>query len=358
MSQNMKRSVVLIPSLEPDERLTVYVRELNRYEMFHIVVVDDGSGKEYSHIFRELEREGCTVLHHGENQGKGCALKTGYQYIKENLSGCRSVITADSDGQHMAEDVYRLAMASGDQPDGLWLGVRDFKKAGVPPKSLIGNRITSLVFAGLYGKYIPDTQTGLRAFGPKLMDQMLDIKGDRFEYETQVLISCIRSKVPVRTIPIETVYEKENEGTHFHALWDSLSVMKVVVSGFMKFFSVSLVSTVIDMAVAWVLFDLLRTVMEGQDFLRIMVATAAARCMSMSFNYAMNKNFVFQQGRAKGHGLARYLVLSGVNMLLSAAGVYMLHQLLGLDEKLVKMVCDACLFIFSYHIQQRWVFCL
>ncbi len=356
MSQNMKRSIVLIPSLEPDERLRVYVRDLNRYGIFHIVVVDDGSGKEYSHIFQELEREGCTLLRHEKNQGKGCALKTGYQYIKENLPGYSSVITADSDGQHLAEDVYRLAMAAGDCPDGLWLGVRDFKKAGVPPKSLVGNRITSLVFAGLYGKYIPDTQTGLRAFGPKLMDQMLNIKGDRFEYEAQVLISCIKSNVSVETIPIQTIYQKGNEGTHFHALWDSLSVMKVVVSGFMKFFSVSMVSTVIDMAVAWTLFDLLRTVMDGQDFLRIMAATAAARCMSMSFNYLMNKKFVFQEGGTKGHGLPRYLMLSCVNMLLSAAGVYMLHQMLGLDEKLVKMVCDVCLFVFSYHMQQRWVF--
>jgi putative flippase GtrA len=348
MNQTINKSIILIPSLEPDERLPAYIKQLHQYGLSRIVIVDDGSGKEYQSIFKTLEEYGCIVLRHSVNLGKGSALKTGFRYIKENISDYSCVVTADSDGQHLAEDV--------EHHDGLLLGVRDFKKSGIPFKSLIGNRITSAVLAGLYGRYIPDTQTGLRAFGPRLMDLMLDIKGERFEYETQVLISCIRSNIPIRTIPIQTIYENENRGTHFNAVRDSLKILGIITSDFLKFFSSSIICAVIDIGIAWALFDLLKTVMQGHDFLRIIFATAAARCISIAANYLLNKNFVFKSSNDNSRALVRYLILCAVNILLSAVGVYMIHTTLGLNEKITKIICDVCLFIFNYYLQQRWVF--
>ncbi|WP_159442064.1 bifunctional glycosyltransferase family 2/GtrA family protein [Clostridium sp. Marseille-P2415] len=356
MKQAEKHSIILIPSLEPDAKLPVYIKELNKYGLSRIVIVDDGSGGNYQNIFNALENGGCTVLRHRENLGKGTALKTGFQFIKENLNGYSCIVTVDSDGQHAAKDVYKLIKEAVCRPDALLLGVRDFKEAGVPAKSLIGNRITSAAFAALYGRYLSDTQTGLRAFGPMLMDQMLAIKGSRFEYETQVLITCIRSKIPILTIPIQTIYENENRSTHFNAVGDSLKIIRIITSDFIKFFSSSIICSAIDLGIAWALLDLLKSVLQGKDFLRIIFATVAARWVSIAANYLLNKNFVFQDKQAKGRGLIRYLILCVINILLSAAGVYILHTALGSNEKMAKMICDTGLFIFSYQIQQRWVF--
>lgn len=356
MNQKEKYGIVLIPSLEPDEKLPDYIKELKEYGLSHILVVDDGSGKKYEDIFHALEEDGCTVLRHQANLGKGSALKTGYKYIKENMSGYSCIVTADSDGQHVAEDVHRLAKEAGDQSDALILGVRDFKRAGIPFKSFVGNRVTSAVFAAVYGKYLPDTQTGLRAFGLRLVDQMIGIKGERFEYETQVLITCIRSKIPILTIPIQTVYENENKGTHFNAVKDSIKIMRMILSDFIKFFSSSILCSVIDVGAAWTLLDVLKPYMRGGDFLRIISATAAARCISITANYLLNKNMVFKDKQSGGHGLLRYLALCSLIMLLSAAGVYVMHTMLGLNEKVAKIICDTCLFVLSYQLQQRWVF--
>ncbi|MCB2290347.1 bifunctional glycosyltransferase family 2/GtrA family protein [Clostridium sp. CS001] len=356
MDQTIERAIILIPSLEPDARILGYIKRLNQYGLSRIIIVDDGSGEEYQDTFKALEECGCTVLKHDINIGKGSALKTGYRYIKDNIVGYSCIVTADSDGQHSEEDVYKLAIEAGGMQDGLLLGVRDFKKAGIPAKSLIGNRITAAVLAGLYGRYIPDTQTGLRAFGPNLIDLMLDIKGERFEYETQVLISCIRSNIPISTIPIQTIYENENRGTHFNAVRDSLKIIGIIMGDFVKFFLSSLICAVIDMGIAWILFDLLKAVMHGRDFLRIIFATAVARCISVIVNYLLNKNLVFKNNNVSNNRLLRYLILCTVNMLLSAVGVYMIHTVFGLDEKITKLICDGCLFIFSYYIQQRWVF--
>lgn len=358
MNETEKHSIVLIPSFEPDSALPVYVKELKNYGLTHIVIVDDGSGEEYRPVFQELEDEGCTVLWHWVNLGKGSALKTGFKYIKENLLDFSCIVTADADGQHAPPDVYSLTKESVQHPNGLILGERDFKKSGIPAKSLFGNRITSAIFAMMYGKYLPDTQTGLRAFGPQLMDQMIEIKGSRFEYEIQVLITCIRFNVPILSTSIQTIYENENKGTHFKAVKDSLRIMGAIMSDFIKFFSSSILCSAIDISIAWMLLDFLRPYLQGADFLRIIYATITARCVSIAANYLLNKNFVFKDKnkQAGARAFFRYLALCALIMLLSAVSVYILHTTLLLNEKTAKVICDICLFVLSYQIQQRWVF--
>ena len=166
MSNNRpENAVVLIPSLEPDERLPRYVKALLAKGFGHIVVVDDGSSEAFQPIFQQLaDMPGVTVTHHEVNRGKGAALKTGYALIEKQFPDCLGVVTADADGQHTVQDVWRLAEALTSGEKKLYLGSRDFSLPHVPPRSRHGNRITSSVFKALYGQWLPDTQTGLRAF--------------------------------------------------------------------------------------------------------------------------------------------------------------------------------------------------
>jgi dolichol-phosphate mannosyltransferase len=228
-------TIILIPSLEPTEKLIHYVDELKEYGFYRIVVVDDGSPEPYRLIFERLREQGCAVIHHAENMGKGAALKSGMHYIRANYPSYSCVVTVDSDGQHAAEDVYQVARVAKRQAGALVLGIRDFRQPHVPIKSWIGNRISSAVFALLYGRYLQDTQTGLRAFGPQVLPLMLQVPGDRFEYELQVLIACIRSGIPIVTLPIRVIYENGNAGTHFKPIRDSLSIMKVMLSHSVRF---------------------------------------------------------------------------------------------------------------------------
>lgn len=353
-----KNRIILIPAYEPDSRLISYVKELNGHGLHDIVIVNDGSGESHKNIFGTLKEMGCVVLTHKYNQGKGMALKTGYHYIHDTYPDYACIITADADGQHAAEDVFRMANEAVKNPDSLILGERNFKQSGIPAKSLMGNRLTSTIFALFFGRYLPDTQTGLRAFGPMLTELMWGILGERFEYETRVLIYCIRSKVPIVPVEIQTIYENENRGTHFHPIKDSFKIISVITSDFMKFISTSILCAAIDIGLAWVLFDLLRRVLPGADFLRIMTATAAARVVSIGVNYFLNKNLVFCNEHTGTHSLLRYLALCVINMVLSALSVYLLHTFLRMDEKAAKIICDVILFLFNYQLQSRWVFAI
>jgi len=358
MNAHLTNTVVLIPSLEPDDKLVPYLKELLA-EGLRVLVVDDGSSEKYQPIFNEAESlEGCWVTHHEVNKGKGEALKTGYRYIKEAeaFKDCSQIVTADADGQHILPDVINVAKAAYEKPDSLILGSRDFSLPQVPPKSRYGNRITSFVFWLLYSRWLPDTQTGLRGFGRGLLDFMTDVEGSRFEYEMNVLIACSRSKVPMEVVTIETVYHNENSGTHFHPIRDSIKIYKVILKNFFKFMSSSFVGTAIDLCLCFILFDVLRSAGLNPESLRITVATVTARVVSASVNFMLNKNFVF---KLKDHGsraLVRYIILCVCIAALSSMGVTALHAGLGLSDKIAKVICDTLLFFLSYRVQRSWVF--
>ena len=349
-------AVILIPSLEPDERLPDYVRRLFERGFTRAVIVNDGSSEKYQPIFDELAAmEGVTVLKHEVNRGKGCGLKTGYTYIRDNMPDASGVITADADGQHTVEDCWKLAEAlTTTTKRTMYLGSRDFNLPNVPPKSRFGNKTTSTVFKLLYGQWLPDTQTGLRAFRREELQFMIDVPGERFEYEMQVLIACARAGIDMVPITIETVYENENEGTHFHPIRDSYRIYKVILGNFVKFMGASIASFVIDFVLLTLLANLVFPGVAHGAF----ISKVLARCVSAPCNFWMNSKYVFEKKMSK-QTFIRYIILAVFIMLVSALGVDGLMNWLKFPTAiigLVGIVVDVVLYLVSYRVQNKWVF--
>ena len=353
----VRNAVILIPSLEPDERLPAYIRELEQSGFGQIVVVDDGSSEKYHRVFSKVsEIPRTTVLHHEINQGKGVALKTGYRFIQTLDDSYTGIITADSDGQHTVRDCIRLAEKLEDEKQALYLGSRDFNLPDIPPKSRSGNRITSAVFRVLYGQWLPDTQTGLRAFHREDLPFMLNVEGERYEYEMKVLIACSRSHIPMIPVEIETVYENgKNEGTHFHPIKDSIRIYKVILGSFFKFMSSSLICTAIDQG----LFNLLNLLVFANGMAKdprlILASTVIARVVSSCTNFLLNWKYVFGKSRHPRRAFVRYVILSIGIMLSSWAGTWLLGST-GLSSTIAKLITDTILYLVSFRVQQVWVF--
>ena len=354
----VEEAAILIPSLEPDEKLPPYIRSLSENGFGHIIVVDDGSSESYQQIFREIEKIGRTVvLHHDVNHGKGVALKTGYQYILDNLPDVKGVITADSDGQHTVPDCIRLAEKLEEDQHAVYLGSRDFNQPDIPPKSRSGNKITSVVFKLLYGVWLPDTQTGLRAFRREDLPFMLNVTGERYEYEMKVLIACATSKIPLIPVDIETIYENGNEGTHFHPIRDSYRIYKVILGSFIRFMGVSLFCFAIDQILALILrtWVLPPAGLARGSMMNLQVSGWCARLVSSVVNFFLNKNLVFRSKGKTGRTALKYAVLCVCIITVSNAGVWLLGQI-GMVDWLAKILMDAMLYFVSYRIQQQWVF--
>ena len=354
---NLKDCCVLIPSLEPNEKLPNYVKKLLEGGFGQIIVIDDGSGAEYQPIFEDIASwDRCTVLHHPVNYGKGHALKTGFSHILENTS-FGGVITADSDGQHTLPDARHLAEILQADREDLLIGSRDFslKSTQVPARSRFGNRCTSVVFKLLYGRWLPDTQTGLRGISRKLLPDCLHIEGERFEYEMNQLMYCATHHIPMQVVPIETVYEQDNnEKSHFDTIKDSWRIYKLIFGNFFRFAGSSILSWIVDQGLYNLLFYVLLTGALAAQDTRSIVATIAARILSATVNYSLNRKFVFKSGEGVGKTVLRYFVLALGILALSAGLTALLGHII--PNWLAKVLIDLCLYLVSYRVQKAWVF--
>lgn len=359
-------TVILIPSLHPDHLLTEYADRLIETGFRRIVVVDDGSGSDrrYQEIFENLNAlPECTVIGYPENRGKGYALRYGMEYIQKNFPDAPGIVTADSDGQHTAPDVLKLAKRLQEREDALLIGSRDFSQKDVPFKSRFGNRATSFFYLLLYGQWLPDTQTGLRAFSGKLIPFMRAVPGDRFEYEMNVLIYCSRDKIPFDIVGIDTIYIAENKSTHFRAIHDSARIYRQLFGNFFRYASSSILSFLLDLALftlldKWLLGMIFGDALKRADvheYLHTYAAVGIARVISSVFNYRLNKQFVFEVKKCKGAAL-RYAALCVLTFLVSAGATNLFHLLLGWDRTPVKIVIDTILYFANYRIQRAWVF--
>lgn len=228
--------VVVIPSLNPDEKLIETVNNVIEQGFEKVLLVDDGSRHECQTIFKQLSKlKQVHVIHHEVNKGKGAALKTAFSYYLKEFDQelYKGVVTADADGQHLSEDIYKSALRmqvaiQDGEKNTLVLGTRDFSDPIVPFKSKNGNKITTLIFSLLYGKWINDTQTGLRGISNEYLKRCLELSGERFEYEINMLIDAVVSGVNVLEEKIATVYLNHNRETHFNPVKDSIKIYKVM----------------------------------------------------------------------------------------------------------------------------------
>lgn len=351
----MRHSVILIPSLSPDEKLIPYVRELMGQGFEHVIIVNDGSKKEYDAVFNALKEMGCMVLKHAVNYGKGRALKNGFNEFLNRFSqneGICGIITADSDGQHLVQDVVRMDQRLYEERTKkcLLLGVRDFGRENVPPKSKFGNRMTCFFFRLLYGTKISDTQTGLRGITKECLESFLALKGERFEYETSMLIAAVRNEIPIEELTIETVYLENNSGTHFRPLQDSCIIYGILFGDFLKYMISSLSAAVIDIGI----FHIWASWIPGTA--GIWIATVIARAISSFYNYSVNRKVVFANKDEMKKSLWRYYLLCLVQGGCSAGLVTLLVGMISAPKTVCKIVVDTILFFISYQIQRTLVF--
>lgn len=341
---------VIIPSLNPDEKMLRFLDELKKTGFIHILIVNDGSSRDYDIFYKVAEEKyGCRIFNHAVNLGKGRALKDAFNYVLSNLSGISGVVTVDSDGQHSATDTLRCAKALLQNMDSLIMGCRTFYDKSIPFRSRAGNIITCKVLKLLSGIQVSDTQTGLRAMSIERLKKFVSVSGERFEYEMNMLLSVREEGIPIVEVPIETIYLENNKSSHFNPLMDSLKIYSL----FLKFLTVSFVSFFIDI----LLFTLFNSVTRVLlPLYHITVSTALARIISSLFNFSVNREKVFGSIENKGMVMLRYYSLCVVQMVVSALAVTYLYSVLKTHVNLIKILVDSVLFIISYQIQMKWVF--
>lgn len=351
-----EKVAVIVPSLNPDEKLMQVVTGVVNAGYKNVILVNDGSDADHIAPFEEAAKfEAVTVLTHEVNKGKGRGLKTAFKHVLDNLPDVVGVVTIDGDNQHQLKDIDACCEKMLELGDHVVLGCRDFSGPDVPARSKFGNNTTARVFKYLCGLKISDTQTGLRAIPRKYLEDFYELKGERFEYETNMLLEFKEMDIPFTEVQIETVYIDENETSHFNPLKDSIKIYGMIF----KFMLSSIGSCVLDLAAFQIFKMIFRNafgVFEGL----VMAATVCARIISSMFNFTLNKKAVFKSKEPLKDTVIRYYILCICQMLVSGGLLTGVTMLLGVSNDaltlILKLLVDTCLFLISFGIQRKWVF--
>ena len=360
----MKDIAIIVPSLDPDKNLNMVVDGMSAAGFENIILVDDGSSEDRKGPFRKAleEHPSCTLLVHEVNRGKGCAMKTAFSHILENMPEVSGAITIDGDGQHTPEDAIRIAEKMKEHPDEIIFGCRDFDLEQVPFTNKIGNKITAWIFKAFFGMSLSDAQTGLRGFPRKYLDELIAVEGERYEYESNMLMFMSEEKIPYSEIKIKTVYDDDNSGSHFNKVKDSIRIYKPIFAKAtsLKYIISSCIGTVVDATAFTVLNRVFRGV--SKIWLQTFLTTGIARIISAITNYTINYRWVFKSGETKAKSAAKYFTTAVVQY----AASYILCSLVfslaakagivGFGRTLLKLLVDGFLFFVSYQVQKRWVF--
>jgi len=236
--------VILIPAYNAERQVAAVVRGAAQAGL-PVIVVDDGSTDQTR---QQAQAAGAVILRHHANRGKGAALQTGFAYARaQNADG---VLTLDADGQHDTREIPKLLAAWQKDPASLVLGVRSFDPALMPRRSRIGNHISTFFISLFAGRRHSDTQTGFRVYPRRLLSLPLSTR--RFDTETELLLWASKLAVPLREVPVQTIYrvpsapepsvpdesappaasepETSTPRTHFRNWEDTLRVLGLVVS--------------------------------------------------------------------------------------------------------------------------------
>lgn len=335
-----KDYIVLIPAYKPTDKLLQLLTKF--YNLcFNIVLVDDGSGVAYEKLFFECSRY-AEVLHHMQNLGKGCALKTGLKYIAKHYSANSIIVTVDADGQHRVDDALAVCQIAEQHPNSFVLGSRRLKE-NVPLRSKFGNTLTRFIYHISTGIRIHDTQTGLRAFHGNFISKLLEISGERYEYEMNVLLHFANERIPIIEHEIETIYFGNNSQSHFDVLRDSIRIYKEIL----KFSLSSLIGFLVD----YMTYSLLLLLTKN-----LRISNIIARIISASVNFSLNRKFVFRSTENILKSATKYFLLATGILLGNTLFLELLVNTFEMHQLLAKIATELLFFMISWLFQRIIIF--
>ena len=184
-----------------------------------VLVVDDGSADD---TVGRAEAAGAEVLRQSPNQGKGVALRKGFRWALDQ--GYPAVLTLDADGQHDPHEIPKFLEAYQEGHADLIIGERDFSQ--IPPVRRLANTLGRLSFSWALGQRIPDNQSGYRLLSRRLIEAVLDSEEGGFEYEVEMIATCIRRGYVLDWVPIRTIYS--HESSHINPLHHVRNFLRMV----------------------------------------------------------------------------------------------------------------------------------
>jgi glycosyltransferase involved in cell wall biosynthesis len=209
--------LALIPAWNEASRLGPIVTAAGEY--LPVLVVDDGSHDGTSAV---AEASGAAVVRHTINQGKGVALKTGFDWALER--GYGAVLTLDADGQHDPAEIPRFLDAYAADLGDLIIGRRRFSQMPFP--RFVSTPVGSVLLSLALGTWIPDNQSGYRLYTRRCLETV-NLTTTGFEFEVEVIVQTVCRGLRIGWVDIRTIYGI-GKASYFHPIKDTARFLGMV----------------------------------------------------------------------------------------------------------------------------------
>jgi len=143
--------------------------------------------------------------------------------------------------------------------------------------------------------------------------------------------------------PIETVYEDDNESSHFRAVRDSMKIYSV----FTRFLLISFTTFLIDLVV----FSIMDWTTNN-----IALSMVIARLVAGVYQFTVCRGFVFKSNRSVISSAFWYTVLVAMSGLVSYALITAATLVSSVDVVVLKVVSETLLIIANFSIQRLLIF--
>jgi len=215
-----KNLCVLIPAYNEAGAIGRLIKTIKEFG-FDVMVVDDGSTDATSDIARSA---GALVIRHDVNKGKGVSIQEGIRYALAN--SYNAMVIMDGDGQHKPEEIHQFIQKADEKKSSFITGNRMRNTAGMPVIRLITNRVMSAVISAICRQHIPDTQCGFKFIRRDALEK-LNLSSSRYDIETEILIEAAMSGIKIDSIPIRTIYQREE--SKIRPVIDTLRFMRLLI---------------------------------------------------------------------------------------------------------------------------------
>lgn len=202
----MRKLSIIIPVYNERNTITTIIRAVEQSPLpgieKEIIVVDDCSVDGTRTVLKEFENRH-RIVYHAHNQGKGGAIKTGFQHVTGDY-----VLIQDADLEYDPNDYATLMQPILEKRSSVVFGSRTLQKNNVPFSAVYfyGGLFVSKIFNNLFGSKLSDIATCYKVFPARFIPHFGNFQKNDFVFDVVNITYVLHKNADIVEVPI-----------HYHA---------------------------------------------------------------------------------------------------------------------------------------------